>query len=104
MAILSKEEFLNKVNGVLGTRVDDEAIGFLEDMADTYNDLENKAKGDGEDWEAKYRENDKAWQQKYRRRFMSGAGSTYVEDRDEDEEDVITGENITIDDIFKERE
>ena len=34
---------------------DDEAIGFLEDMADTYNELESKLKGNGDDWEQKYK-------------------------------------------------
>lgn len=101
MAILSKDQFLEKVNGVLGTRVDDEAIGFLEDMADTYNELESKLKGNGDDWEQKYKENDKAWQQKYRRRFMSGGGSTVIENIEEDQETEVTAETITIDDIFK---
>lgn len=103
MAILSKEEFLNKVNNVLGSRADEEAIDFLEDMADTYNELETKAKGTGEDWQQKYEENDKAWQQKYRRRFMSGGGSTVIENIEESEPEV-TAETITIEDIFREKE
>lgn len=100
MAILSKEEFLNKVNNVLGSRADEEAIDFLEDMADTYNELETKAQGTGEDWQQKYEENDKAWQQKYRRRFMSGGGSTVIENIEESEPEV-TAETITIEDIFR---
>ena len=103
MAILSKEEFLNKVNNVLGSRSDEDAIDFLEDMADTYNELEVKAKGTGEDWQQKYEENDKAWQEKYRRRFMSGGGSTVIENNEESEPEV-TAETITIEDIFQEKE
>lgn len=103
MAILSKEEFLQKVNSVLGSRADEEAINFLEDMADTYNELEVKAKGNGEDWQQKYEENDKAWQQKYRRRFMNGGGSTVIENIEESEPEV-TAETITIEDIFREKE
>ena len=103
MAILSKDEFLNKVNNVLGSRADEEAIDFLEDMADTYNELEAKANGTGEDWQQKYEENDKAWQQKYRRRFMSGGGSTVIENIEESEPEV-TAETITIEDIFREKE
>ena len=103
MAILSKEEFLNKVNSVLGSRSDEEAISFLEDMADTYNDLEAKAKGTGEDWKQKFEENDKAWQEKYRRRFMSGGGSTVIESNEESEPEV-TPETITIEDIFQDKE
>ena len=103
MAILSKEEFLSKVNTVLGSRSDEEAINFLEDMADTYNELEAKAKGTGEDWQQKYEENDKAWQEKYRRRFMSGGGSTVIEEKEESEPEV-TAETITIEDIFQDKE
>ena len=103
MAILSKEEFLGKVNSVLGSRSDEEAINFLEDMADTYNELEAKAKGSGEDWQQKYEENDKAWQEKYRRRFMSGGGSTVIENNEESEPEV-TAETITIEDIFQDKE
>ena len=103
MAILSKEEFLDKVNGVLGSRSDEEAINFLEDMADTYNELEAKAKGTGEDWKQKFEENDKAWQEKYRRRFMSGGGSTVIEEKEESEPEV-TAETITIEDIFQDKE
>lgn len=104
MAILSKEEFLSKVNTVLGSRSDEEAINFLEDMADTYNELEAKAKGTGEeDWKQKYEENDKAWQEKYRRRFMSGGGSTVIEEKEESEPEV-TAETITIEDIFQDKE
>ena len=103
MAILSKDEFLQKVNGVLGSRADEDAINFLEDMADTYNELEVKAKGTGEDWQQKYEENDKAWQQKYRRRFMSGGGSTVIENIEESEPEV-TAETITIEDIFRDKE
>ena len=103
MAILSKEEFLNKVNNVLGSRADEEAISFLEDMADTYNELEAKTNGTGEDWQQKYEENDRAWQQKYRRRFMSGGGSTVIESIEESEPEV-TAETITIEDIFRDKE
>ncbi len=100
MAILSKEDFLKKVNDALGSRADEEAINFLEDMADTYNGLEAKSKGTGEDWQQKYEENDKAWQMKYRRRFMSGGGSTVIENIEESEPEV-TAETITIKDIFQ---
>lgn len=103
MAVLTKEEFLNRVNIMLGTRSDEEAISFLEDMADTYNDLETKANSSGEDWKQKFEENDKAWQLKYRKRFMSGAGSTVIEKTDETEPEV-TAETITIEDIFEDKE
>lgn len=103
MAILSKDDFLKKVNSVLGDRADDEAINFLEDMADTYNDLQTKLEGDGEDWKKKYEENDRAWQQKYRRRFMSGGGSTIIE-QEQNEEVEVTNETITLDDIFTTKE
>ncbi len=104
MAILKREEFFTKLNERIGNNTDDESLAFIEDMTDTYDDLERRANGDGTDWEKKYRENDEAWRKKYTRRFFHG-GSNYRPDFEEefgdDEEDKS---KITIDDLFKEKE
>lgn len=71
MAIKSREEILEIVKTRIGDSTEDEDIGFLEDITDTLDDLENKAKGDGVDWKTRYEENDKAWKEKYRNRFFS---------------------------------
>lgn len=72
MGILNREEFFAKLESRLSNDTSDEGIAFLEDMTDTYNDLERKANGDGVDWEARCREIDESWKKRYRHRFFSG--------------------------------
>lgn len=71
MAVKSKEEILNSIKTRFGEENDDFTIQFLEDITDTMEDLETKAKGDGTDWKAKYEENDTEWRKKYTERFYS---------------------------------
>ena len=71
MAVRTRDEILESVNEILGDNTDDNAITFLEDITDTITDLEDKARGDGTDWKAKYTENDEAWRKKYKERFYS---------------------------------
>lgn len=71
MAVKSKEEILDSIKTRFGEQNDDSTIQFLEDITDTMEDLESKAKGDGIDWKAKYEENDTEWRKKYTERFYS---------------------------------
>ena len=71
MAVKTREEILEKLKNRVGNQSDDETIEFLEDVTDTLSDLEEKAKGDGVDWKAKYEENDAEWRKKYTDRFFS---------------------------------
>ena len=71
MAVRTMDEILESVNEILGDNTDDNAITFLEDLTDTITDLEDRANGDGTDWESRYRENDAAWRKKYKERFYS---------------------------------
>ena len=41
MAVLAKEDFLSRINERIGEDNSDEAIEFMEDMTDTYNDMES---------------------------------------------------------------
>ena len=68
---------------------------MLEDIADTYTDMETRANGDGEDWKAKFEANDAAWRQKYRDRFF-GKGS------EDDEPDDKPNKPMTYEELFKE--
>ena len=92
MAILTKEDFIKRVNEKIGDDTSDEAIAFLEDMTDTINDLSEKT-SDSTDWKKKYEDNDKAWREKYRERFNSGSsngnnngGSDDSDDNDDNDE------------------
>lgn len=72
MAVKTREEILESFRTRLGENPDDESISFLEDVTDTLDDLEKRAKGDGTDWKTKFEENDASWRKKYTERFFSG--------------------------------
>lgn len=71
MAVKTREEILESFKTRLGENPDDETISFLEDVTDTLDDFEKRAKGDGTDWKSKYEENDANWRKKYTERFFS---------------------------------
>lgn len=70
MAVRSREEIMTMIQGRFGDSSDDETISILEDITDTFADLESKA---GEVWKTKYEENDAEWRRKYTERFYSPA-------------------------------
>lgn len=72
MAVLNKEDFFNKIKERIGEDNSDDALSFIEDITDTYNDMENKA-NDTTDWKTKYVENDLAWKTKYKERFFNNS-------------------------------
>lgn len=102
MAILNKDDFFNRINEMVGTDTSDTALSFLEDMGDTYNDMENRLANNGEDWEKKYHDLDEAWKTKYKSRFFSSAGGRMQEREEEDEKETVNA-NITIDDLFEKK-
>ena len=70
--VLKREEIMEQVKGIVGENTDDASLKFLEDLTDTFNDYDNKVKGDGTDWKAKCEEIDKEWRTKYQERFFNG--------------------------------
>lgn len=100
MAILTKDEFFAHVNEMVGSDTSDTALQFLEDMTDTYADLETRGAGDGIDWEQKYRENDQMWKDKYRHRFFSGGGAMPSDDSTAEGDEAVTPDNIKVEDLF----
>lgn len=106
MAILSREEFFTSIHNRVGTDTSDDAISFIENLTDTYNSLEKQAKGDGVNWEQKYKELDESWKKKYAHRFFSGGCSDYVPNDTGDNtetEDEYDPESVKFEDLFKER-
>ena len=100
MAVLTKEELLERIKTKIGEDTSDESLSLIEDVSDTIKDMESKSK-DSTDWEKKYKENDEMWRKKYRDRFFSAAP------KDEDD-DIDASSNLedqkplTFDDLFKE--
>lgn len=70
MAVKTKEEILSTMKGMLGDDSSDDALGFVEDVSDTLDDLAKQVTDMG-NWKEKYEENDKSWREKYRDRFFS---------------------------------
>ena len=71
MAVKTREEILAEIRDRLGEQNDDVTISFIEDITDTFSDLETRANGDGTDWKTKYEENDANWRKKYTERFYN---------------------------------
>lgn len=108
MAVLDRDTFFQRVKERVGDATDDETLAFVEDITDTYNDLETRAKGDGTDWKQKYEDSEATWRRKYRERFFAGdpvGGVTtpeavvtnHAEDSQEEEKEK------TFDELFEER-
>ena len=105
MAILNRDEYFARIHDRLGEDTSDESISFLEDMTDTYNDMETRASGDGVDWEKKYKELDESWKKRYRHRFFNG-GDRSVPDNSfgNDEKEEYAPEDVTVEDLFIKKE
>lgn len=103
MAVLTRDDFFTRLQTVLGSDTSDEGISLLEDMTDTYNDLEQRANGDGVDWEQRYKELDESWKKKYRHRFFSSGGGSYVPPQAQDDEpdEGARANTIGFKDLFK---
>lgn len=97
MAVLSKEDFLAKIQERIGEDNSDEAIGFIEDMTDTYNSMETQL-ADTTDWKAKFEENDAMWKQKYKDRFFTGVQEENKDEFLEEDNKEIT----SFDELFSE--
>lgn len=97
MAVLTREQMLEKIKKCVGEDTSDEALKLIEDVSDTINDYETKTK-DTTDWEKKYKENDEQWRKKYKDRFFNVPAKDekddYDSDYDESKENKLTYENL----------
>ena len=105
MAVLNKEEFLSRLQERIGEDTSDEAMAFIEDMTDTFNDMETRSNGQSdEEWKTKYEELDKSWREKYKARFFNSE-TTPADVKGEQEDDVKDdAKEKTYADLFEERE
>ena len=93
MAIISKDELMNRLNTFLGEDTTDETLSFIEDVTDTIEDYESKS---STDWEKRYNDLDNEWRKKYRERFFRK-----VKEDNEVEEEEVKEEPKTYDDLFE---
>lgn len=106
MSVLNKDDFLSRLQERIGDDTSDEAMAFIEDMTDTFNDLETRSSGSNdEQWQTRLDELDKSWREKYKARFFN-TETTPEDVKEEQKEDVKDDENVekTFDDLFVERE
>lgn len=105
MAILSKEDYMKKLHERIGTATDDDSIAFVEDMSDTFNDLERRANDKSNvDWEKRCKEVDASWRARYMHRFQTGFDNMTANDIDNENEDKTKRpEDVKIDDLFVEK-
>lgn len=101
MAKLTRDEYFESLRTIFGDRSDPESIKILEDMTDTYNELEKGNKGDGIDWEQRFKENDRAWAERYRNRFMNGDGGNGPGKSENRSNGGYKPEDVDFDDLFK---
>ena len=105
MAVLSKDEYFARLHSRLAEDTSDEGISFLEDMTDTYNDMESRANGDGVNWEQRYKDLDESWKKRYSHRFFSGGGGNIPDcGSPSAEADEYTPESITVESLFTKKE
>lgn len=100
--ILTRDEFFNRVSEFVGDRSDDAAIDFIEDMSETFDDMERRIADGGEaDYKKLLEENDRVWRERYKARFFNGKSSGYKRvETTEINENGDVKENITIDELF----
>lgn len=99
MAVRTREEIMESIRTRIGDSTEDKDIAFLEDISDTFDDMESRASGDGEDWKTKYEENDREWRRKYTERFFSKGEDPEDPEGPEDPEEE---EPKTFEDLFEE--
>ena len=102
MAVKSKDDLLAIIKERIGEGTSDEDMSLIEDINDTYTDLETRISEAG-DWKAKYEENDASWRAKYKDRFFNkdvSEGAEISDDRDNADDG--THEILKFEDLFTE--
>lgn len=94
MAVKTTQEIIDALRESFGESPDDTQLAMLEDVSDTFTDLNEKS---GEDWKTKYEENDKAWRKRYTDRF-SGKSDP---EPDPPEDDHESTKQLTFESLFK---
>lgn len=104
MASKTKDDILAALRAYIGEDTQDAALAIIEDVSDT---LDEVGGDDGEDWKAKYAENDAAWRKRYRDRFFgSEAGEEDGEGAKKEQKENVEedAEDKDFDDLFEDRE
>lgn len=104
--ILTREDLIARIRERIGEEIADDDISLMEDIADTYDDLKERA-GDSENWREKYDELDRTWRQKYIDRFNGKVESDadFVEEPADADETILEHEAPkTYEELFEVKE
>ena len=101
MAVLTREQFMEKLNTLTDGKTDDDTLSMIQDFSDTFNSLEEKEDVEAvrEEYEEKLKTLDDTWRNKYRDAFFNGAEEKKDEEEEEEEE---KEEPHKYEDLFKE--
>lgn len=99
--VKTKEEMLAEIKAYIGDRTDDETVSLVENVTDTLSDMEKNGNA-----EARVKEVEDMWRAKYMERFFDGDKEKKNNEVEEDEEteEKDKSEEITIDDLYTEKE
>lgn len=98
--VKTKDEIMEEIRAYIGDRSDDQTIALIENISDTIDDY--AAHGD---YDEKLMAVEAEWRRKYIDRFMSGGeNKNEVEVEKTEDEEKDKSEEITIDDLYTEKE
>lgn len=106
MAVLTREQFMEKLNTLTDGKTDDDTLTMIQDFSDTFKSLEGKEDVEAvrEDYEEKLKSLDDTWRNKYRDAFFNGAEENKDEVIEEKEDEEEKEEPHTYEELFKEEE
>lgn len=101
MAVLTREQFMEKLNTLTDGKTDDDTLTMIQDFSDTFKSLEEKEDVEAirGDYEAKLKSLDENWRNKYRDAFFNGTEEKKDKEEEEEEE---PEEPHTYEELFKE--
>ena len=95
--VKSKEELVSALRTVLGDTPTDDGVALLEDVTDSFSELETKMKDAEVEAQAKYDTLEAEWKERYTKRFSEVERPTDIDLKGETEE----SEMKTFEDLFK---
>lgn len=97
MAILSRDDYIKRVKGIINDDTSENAVSFMEDMIDTYDEISSNSVT-REEMNNAVTAKEEEWRKKYIERFEGGY-TPPDKDKKDDEED--RAKTITIEELFK---
>ena len=93
MAVLTREQFMEKLKTITDGKTDDDTLTMIQDFSDTFKSLEEKEDVEAVrgDYEEKLKVLDETWRNKYRDAFFNGTEEKKdeIEEREEEKKEPI---------------